>query len=526
VDITSEELPGEVVVLHVRGHLDSSSTNELEQYMESIYEYGCRKMIVDLENVSYISSGGWGIFTGRVKTLRDGDGDVVLVGMSQEVYDIYELLGFQDIMIHFSKVEEAVEFISLPMEKRRKRFEKLVTSRAVTRLVEEPAREQAGAEADEAAEIQSPWTALEIEAGTVGEEGEITVIKLDGVVDTVSCVKLRSILDDLVDRDKTKLVIDMSNVEYVSSSGWGAFSSRIKEIRDSGGDIKIFGMDREVDNIFHLLGFDVIMRSFSILSEAIDDFERPMPGPPVVEESAIEEARDEPVPVRGRRRLMDVASILNFDITRPRKGTVVLHIGGAVDASTTEELENQLNRCANEHPGYFIVDMSEVVYISSSGWGLIVKSMQRQTASGSKLVLTGLSSPIFKIFRDLGFEPLIPYYASLERAIAETSTAAARDLEETTAKETSAPDTEESGRVAGSRPAVGVVPEIGTEDVEPLEPTEPQTYPDEKVVSIDFSRKKDRREDKDKKIKEIGWEEYGRKLSRSNRNPKNRKKTE
>ena len=526
VAITSEELPDNMIVLRVRGHLDSSSTNELEQYMESIYEYGCRKIIVDLENVSYISSGGWGIFTGRVKTLRDGDGDVVLVGMSREVYDIYELLGFQDIMIHFPKVEEAIEFISLPVEKRRKRFKKMVTSRAVTRKIEESGPEFAEAAEDGTADMQSPWTALEIEAGTVGKEGEITVIKLDGVVDTVSCVKLRSMLDDLVDRSKTKLVIDMSNVEYVSSSGWGVFSSRIKEIRDSDGDIKIFGMDREVDNIFHLLGFDVIMRSFSILSEAIDDFARPMTAPAAVDEMTGEEPKEELIPVRGRRRLMDVASILNFDITRPRQGTIVLHIGGAVDASTTEELENQLQRCMNERPGYFIVDMSDVVYISSSGWGLIVKSMQKQAATGSKLILAGLSSPIFKIFRDLGFEPLIPYYVSLERALEEISNAEVDALEEKAVVETVAPAADTSGRTGEHEPDVGAVPELVLKDITPLEPAESEPAQDEKVVSIDFSRKKDRREDKDKKIKQIGWKEYGRKLMKSNRKTKGRKKME
>ena len=525
VDITSEELSDGVIALHVRGHLDSSSTNELEQYMENIYEYGGRKIIVDLENVSYISSGGWGIFTGRVKTLREGEGDVVLVGMSQEVYDIYELLGFQDIMMHFTTVDEAVEFISLPIQKRRKQLEKLVSSRTDTRKLERPVPETAEA-GGSISGVQSPWTALEIEAGTVGEEGEITVIKLDGVVDTVSCVKLRTILDDLVDKGNTRLVIDMSNVEYVSSSGWGVFSSRIKEIRDAGGDVKIFGMDREVDNIFHLLGFDVIMRSFSILSEAIDDFDRPMQSPEAVEEAAEGESREDITPVRGRRRLMDVASILNFDVSRPRRGTVVLHVGGAVDASTTEELENQLERCLGEQPDYFIVDMSDVVYISSSGWGLIVRSMQRQSAGGRKLVLAGLSSPIFKIFRDLGFEPLIPYYLSLDRAIDETAAEAAEAFDSESAVDTAetAGDTVEPG--AEDKPEVGAVPEMEPVDVSPAEPMEPEPTAGEKVVSIDFSRREDRREAKDKKIKEIGWEEYGRRLAKSNRKTKNRKKTE
>jgi anti-anti-sigma factor len=523
LDITSEERSDDIILLHVGGHLDSSSAGELEQYMESVFEYGYRKIVLELKDVSYISSGGWGIFTGRVQSLRAAEGDVVLVGMSKEVYDIYELLGFQDIIMHFTDVDEAIEYISLSHEKRQKMFEQLLSRRVASFELETPqpadSREALAGTLDE----QSPWTALEIEAGTVGEEGEITVIKLDGVVDTVSCVKLRSILDDLVDRGNTKLVIDMSNVEYVSSSGWGVFSSRMKEIRDSGGDIKIFGMDREVDNIFHLLGFDVIMRSFSILSAAIDDFKAPVLTATIDMPEAGEAPR-EVVPVRGRRRLMDAASILNFDVARPRRGTLVLHIGGAVDASTTDDLENHLKRCVEEKPDFLIVDMAEVIYISSSGWGLIVKYMQKLAERGRKLVLAGLSSPIFKIFRDLGFEPLIPYYITLGKALEET------DLSriETGSKPEGPPAEVATGAepVGDRKSSVAEgkgAPTIESPEISSLPPIEPES-PDDKIVTIDFSKKMDRRQDKDSKIKELGWVEYGRKLLKSSKINKRRKK--
>ncbi len=517
LDITSEELSEGVISLSVSGHLDSSSTSELEHYMESVYEYGCRKLIVDLENVSYISSGGWGIFTGRVKLLRSGEGDVVLVGMSSEVYDIYELLGFQDILMHFQTVEEGLSFLSLPAEVRKQRFDELLSRRAAEAEPEMP--EEFDRELVEAADgvLESPWAALGIEAGTVGVEGEVTVLKLDGVVDTVSCVQFRSVLNELIDTGKAKLVIDMSNVEYVSSSGWGVFSSRIKETREAGGDIKIFGMDREVDNIFHLLGFDVIMRSFSILSEAIDDFQTPVL---VVStgEGEVEGVIEEPVPVRGRR-LMDAASILNFDISKPASGVVALHVGGAIDASTTEELENHLGRCVSEKPERLIVDMSEVIYISSSGWGLIVKYMQKLAETKGKLVLSGLSSPIFKIFRDLGFEPIIPYYVSIDTAIQRIDAASQeKGLEEARARS----DIQASVDVESEPETESLkIEQVNLKDMPPEEQEEEN---ETKIVKIDFSKKKDIREDKDEKIKKMGWAEYGKKLSKRNRDSKRRKK--
>ena len=66
----SQDEEAGIIVVKVVGHLDSSSAGELELFLESAYEYGFSKMVVDLGNVPYISSGGWGIFTGRVKMLR------------------------------------------------------------------------------------------------------------------------------------------------------------------------------------------------------------------------------------------------------------------------------------------------------------------------------------------------------------------------------------------------------------------------------------------------------------------------
>ncbi|HSG28728.1 MAG TPA: anti-sigma factor antagonist, partial [Candidatus Krumholzibacterium sp.] len=122
LSVIPEELEGGVIVLRVKGHLDSSSTADLENILENVFTYGFRKIIVDLADVSYISSGGWGIFTGRVKELRDGGGDVVLAGMSPEVFDIYELLGFQDIIMHCQTIDEALEYISMPFEERQSRL--------------------------------------------------------------------------------------------------------------------------------------------------------------------------------------------------------------------------------------------------------------------------------------------------------------------------------------------------------------------------------------------------------------------
>jgi len=538
IEIVSREMDGGIVSLSVVGNLDSSSAGDLEGVLESVYEHGYRKIIVDLGDVSYISSGGWGIFTGRVRQLREGEGDVVLVGMSPEVYDIYELLGFRDIIMHFQNADEAHHFLSLPIGERRRLFEAAMSPEGGEGTLEQRISVESPVEGE-----SSPWTPLRIQAGTVGESGEIAVIELDGVIDTVSCMKLRTLLDELIDGGRRRIVIDMSRVEYVSSSGWGVFASRIEDVRRGDGDIKIFGMDPEVDTIFHMLGFDSIMRSFSILAEAIGDFERPAPLP-VEEETAAAaqtaaapsdgdaddtgrtresggEARTVDAPADGPARRREPDLRLDIEIERLRNGRIaVARATGAIDASTAEAFESRLDRFALNGNAHLVIDLEGVVYISSSGWGVIVKHLQRLGGQGRRLVLSGMTPPIFKIFRDLGFEPLVQHYLSATAAVEALDIVSLE--QETEASPAGSVSGDErigsaaAGKAGGHRTESR--PTIGGTSVEPLH-EKPRERVEERTVELDVARKRDMREDKDQRIREIGWGEYGKRLVDRNRKP-------
>ncbi|MCU0640159.1 MAG: anti-sigma factor antagonist [Candidatus Krumholzibacteria bacterium] len=547
--IESVEYPGGVIVLRIAGHLDSSSAADLENILESVYEYGVRKIIVDLGDVSYISSGGWGIFTGRVKSLREGEGDVVLAGMSPEVFDIYELLGFRDIIMHFQKVDEAIEFISLPFETRRRKLDEINRIRAREKVLEHRVKVEDSPDAEEDEKL--PWTPLAIEAGTVGGDGEITVLSLAGVIDTVSCMKLREVMDGLIDGGKVKLVVDMSRVEYVSSAGWGVFASRMDEVRSKGGDIRIFGMDPEVDNIFHLLGFDVIMRSFSIMAEAIEDFPADAAPAPMMADSGRDQApppsrkRGEAPPVKDAPQAASALTLVAERRMVSGKVAMIILLGGAVDAATTEQFEIAFEECVAEKPELLIVDLSDIVYISSSGWGVIIKYMQRMTDLSGRIALSGMSPAILRIFRDLGFEPLIRHYLTAERALAEISSpslgeygsvegantpSSARATVEEGGPEAPAEAEETSG--GGEEPSRGPdlagpveMPSVTMSGVSPLVDT-PLEKADHVEVAFDLENRRESVERKDVRIRRMGWKEYGKKLAVKNRTDKGQKNGE
>ena len=57
--------------------------------------------------VDYISSAGWGIFISHIKDVRDHGGDIKLANMIPNVYEIYELLEFDNVLQAYNSVDRA-----------------------------------------------------------------------------------------------------------------------------------------------------------------------------------------------------------------------------------------------------------------------------------------------------------------------------------------------------------------------------------------------------------------------------------
>jgi len=113
---------------------------------------------------------------------------------------------------------------------------------------------------------------IRISVSESGQEEDISIVRVDGVIDTVTAMKLEEVLDRLLKRDRFKIILDLAGVDYISSAGWGIFISRIKEIRESKGDIKLANMVSNVLEIYELLEFDNILSAFENLNSAKASF--------------------------------------------------------------------------------------------------------------------------------------------------------------------------------------------------------------------------------------------------------------
>lgn len=99
----------DITIITAKGFIDTTTAPEFEKTFQKVLGENKFNLIIDLKDVSYISSAGWGIFIGELKRIRGQRGNLLLVAMGPEVTDAFELLEFNTILKSYTTVEQAVQ---------------------------------------------------------------------------------------------------------------------------------------------------------------------------------------------------------------------------------------------------------------------------------------------------------------------------------------------------------------------------------------------------------------------------------
>ena len=105
---------------------------------------------------------------------------------------------------------------------------------------------------------------IQVSVEKAGSQGDISIIRVGGYIDTTTSSELERALDSLLKAGVFRIVLDLGNVDYISSAGWGIFISEIKGIRERGGDLKLARMIPDVYEVFELLEFHYILKADKI----------------------------------------------------------------------------------------------------------------------------------------------------------------------------------------------------------------------------------------------------------------------
>ena len=98
-----------IVIIDINGEIDIATTPELNNVLTNLLKQGKIKIIVNLKNVTYVSSSGWGLFISLMKTIRHNNGDLKLVQLSPEVKVIFDMTSLFKLIPSYNTIEEAAE---------------------------------------------------------------------------------------------------------------------------------------------------------------------------------------------------------------------------------------------------------------------------------------------------------------------------------------------------------------------------------------------------------------------------------
>jgi anti-sigma B factor antagonist len=113
---------------------------------------------------------------------------------------------------------------------------------------------------------------IRISLSESGHGRDVSEIRVDGVIDTLTASELEQVFESLLRRGRYRIVVDLAGVDYISSAGWGIFISHIKDIRDNSGDVKLANMVSDVREIFELLEFDKVLEAHPSVESAVSKF--------------------------------------------------------------------------------------------------------------------------------------------------------------------------------------------------------------------------------------------------------------
>lgn len=99
---------GPVSVIDVKGYLDAHTAPELENVFNKLIEEKQFRVVVNFNDLKYISSAGLGVFMAYIETMRENNGDIKFSNMKENVYNIFDLLGFPILYEFFKDETEAI----------------------------------------------------------------------------------------------------------------------------------------------------------------------------------------------------------------------------------------------------------------------------------------------------------------------------------------------------------------------------------------------------------------------------------
>src|SRR5262245_29770190 len=88
------------------------------------------------------------------------------------------------------------------------------------------------------------------------DNGEQTVLHIEGTLDASAAPELRSVVDALVSEKRKDVVLQLASLSSIDSAGMGVIVSLAQRVRAIGGRVRIDGIGDQPRSIFRLMRYE------------------------------------------------------------------------------------------------------------------------------------------------------------------------------------------------------------------------------------------------------------------------------
>ena len=99
---------------------------------------------------------------------------------------------------------------------------------------------------------------------------EVVLIEIQGELDAHTARKFQQTLNDLLAQGRSRLVLDASQMSFVSSAGLRAIMSAQREAGQHGGQLRICGLNAQARRVFEIAGFEQLLHLSDTRRDAME----------------------------------------------------------------------------------------------------------------------------------------------------------------------------------------------------------------------------------------------------------------
>lgn len=106
-------------------------------------------------------------------------------------------------------------------------------------------------------------------------KGDVLIVKLTGeLMGGAESEKFKAMIFDAIDDEQLNLVVDLSEVGWMNSTGLGILVSGLSSIRSSGGDLRLASLSERIRRPLEITRLDSIFQIYPSVDDAVLSFSK------------------------------------------------------------------------------------------------------------------------------------------------------------------------------------------------------------------------------------------------------------